>query len=62
MIGFSIPTRRRLKSRLWTGASALCATGVAAVLLLIMGHVAYQGASALSLPFLTQLPRPVGVP
>ncbi|MGH6677584.1 MAG: phosphate ABC transporter permease PstA [Bradyrhizobium sp.] len=62
MTGFSIPTRRHLKSRLWTGASALCATGVAAVLLLIMGYVAREGLGALSLPFLTQLPRPVGVP
>ncbi len=62
MIGLSLPARRQLKNLLWTGSSALCATGVAAVLLLIMGYVAYQGASALSLPFLTQLPRPVGVP
>lgn len=62
MTGFSLPARRQLNNLLWTAASALCATGVAAVLLLIMGYVAYQGASALSLPFLTQLPHPVGVP
>ncbi len=47
---------------LWTGASAFCAIGVAVVLLLIIGYVVREGLSALSISFLTQLPRPVGVP
>ena len=62
MVALSIPARRRLGSLLWTGASAFCAIGVAVVLLLIMGYVVREGLSALSLSFLTQLPRPVGVP
>ena len=62
MVALSIPARRRLGSLLWTGASAFCAIGVAVVLLLIMGYVMREGLSALSLSFLTQLPRPVGVP
>ena len=60
MIALSIPARRQLNSMLWTGASAFCAIGVAVVLLLIMGYVVREGLSALSLSFLTQLPRPVG--
>ncbi len=62
MIGISIPARRRLRSLLWTAASACCAIGVSVVLLLIMGYVVREGAGALSLSFLTQLPHPVGVP
>ncbi len=62
MIGLSIPARRRLKSVLWTAASGFCAIGVSVVLLLIMGYVARKGVNALSLPYLTQLPHPVGVP
>ena len=62
MIALSISARRQLNSMLWTGASAFCAIGVAVVLLLIMGYVVREGLSALSLSFLTQLPRPVGVP
>jgi phosphate transport system permease protein len=58
----SILARRRIKSVCWTGTSAICAIGVAVILLCIMGYIALQGANALSLSFITRLPRPVGVP
>ncbi|MBI4422564.1 MAG: phosphate ABC transporter permease PstA [Elusimicrobia bacterium] len=52
--------RRKLVSRLffaWTGACALVACSL---LFLILGYIAWQGASALDLSFLTRLPKPVG--
>src|SRR6185437_15492213 len=41
--------------------TALCAASVAAILLLILGYVIREGAGALSVDFVTQLPHPVGV-
>lgn len=53
---------RPAKSAIWTTASAVCAGGVALVLLLIMGYIVVQGIGALSWSFITELPHPVGVP
>jgi phosphate transport system permease protein len=58
----SVPARRRFNSVVWTASASLCAGGVALVLLLIMGYILREGFAALSLPFLTRLPRPVGIP
>jgi phosphate transport system permease protein len=62
MSAISIPIRRQIHSILWTALSGVCAAGVALILLLIMGYVVHKGIGALSIPFLTQLPRPTGVP
>jgi phosphate transport system permease protein len=61
MFGLSIDQRRRLRSTFWIGISGLLAAGVALMLLLIMGYIVREGISALSIPFLTRLPRPTGV-
>jgi phosphate transport system permease protein len=58
----SVPLRRQISSALWTAFSGVCAAGVALVLLLIIGYVVHEGIRAISIPFLTQLPRPTGVP
>lgn len=42
--------------------SGLCAGVAAAMLVLILGYVTIQGIGGLNLAFLTQIPRPVGVP
>jgi len=42
--------------------SALCAGSAAASLLVILIYVVREGAGAINLPFLTQVPHPVGVP
>lgn len=57
-----MPARRRLAGGIWVGASAVCATGVAAVLLLIMAYIAERGIGALSLSYLIHVPRPIGIP
>ncbi len=43
-------------------AAAACASGVAIVLLLILGYIVREGAGAISLEFLTDVPHPLGVP
>jgi phosphate transport system permease protein len=43
-------------------ATALCAGTAAALLLIILAYVVRQGAGAINMPFLTQVPHPVGVP
>ncbi len=58
----SVPAQRRLKGALWTGVALLCAGAVALVLLLVVFYILRKGLAALSLPFLTRLPRPVGMP
>jgi phosphate transport system permease protein len=55
-------TSRKLRAGLAVFLTALCAGSAAALLLFILGYVAYQGAGAISVPFLTQVPHPVGVP
>jgi phosphate transport system permease protein len=53
--------RRRASNLLWIGVSGICATAVAVIMLLIMGYIIRQGISALSIPFLSRLPRPTGI-
>ncbi|HRJ89421.1 MAG TPA: phosphate ABC transporter permease PstA [Pyrinomonadaceae bacterium] len=43
-----------------TTLTALCATFATAVLLIIIGYIAYQGISSLSIEFITDTPKPVG--
>ncbi|HUZ73081.1 MAG TPA: phosphate ABC transporter permease PstA [Stellaceae bacterium] len=59
--GIAIVRRRHLVDVLGRAVAAVCAIGAAAILLLIMGYIIREGIGALSLSFLTQLPRPVGI-
>jgi phosphate transport system permease protein len=43
-----------------TTLTAFCAFVVVAILLLILGYIAWQGASSISLQFLIETPKPVG--
>src|SRR5918993_5204806 len=52
--------RRRLVSAVMTTLTAACAFLVVGVLLLILGYIAWQGVSSLSLQFLIDTPKPVG--
>jgi phosphate transport system permease protein len=54
--------RRRVYSMLGTGLALCCALLAAAVLLVVLGYVVYQGIGAINWEFLTQLPHPIGVP
>ena len=58
----SLQLWRPAKSAIWTIVSAVCAGGIALVLLLIMGYIIIQGVGALSWSFITELPHPIGVP
>lgn len=62
MIGIDQALRRRLRSAMGVFATALCAGSAAALLLIILVYVVRQGAGAINIPFLTQVPHPVGVP
>ena len=59
--GTALVRRRRLNSIIWIGVCGVFATTVAVILLLIMGYIVREGISAISLPFLTRLPRPTGI-
>jgi len=61
MSGFSIAQRRKLNSQLWIAICGVFAAAVAVILLLIMGYIIREGISAISVPFLTHLPRPTGI-
>jgi phosphate transport system permease protein len=52
---------RQMRSLAGTFLAALCAGIAAVILLLILGYVVREGASAINVPYLTQLPRPVGI-
>lgn len=52
--------RRRLVERLMFGATIAAAATTLGVLVFILGYLAYQGATSLSLDFFTRLPAPVG--
>lgn len=54
--------RRRAMGLLGTTLALLCAALAAAALVAILGYVVVQGARAINLAFLTQVPHPVGVP
>jgi phosphate transport system permease protein len=51
---------RRVVNTLMTTATAACAFLGVAVLLLILGYIAWQGVSSLSVEFLIDTPKPVG--
>ena len=51
---------RRAVNTLMTTLTAACAFLGVAVLLLILGYIAWRGVSSLSLQFLTDTPKPVG--
>ncbi|MGO9266857.1 MAG: phosphate ABC transporter permease PstA [Candidatus Binataceae bacterium] len=53
---------KNLRSRLAVIVTGLCAGSGAGLLVFILGYVAYQGVGAINLPFLTQVPHPIGVP
>jgi phosphate transport system permease protein len=52
--------RRRLTNTIMTTLTAVCAFGVIAVLIFVLGYIAFQGISSLSWQFLVQTPKPVG--
>jgi phosphate transport system permease protein len=54
--------RRRLRDRVMSLMTAAAALAVIFPLLLILGFLLYQGATALNVDFFTHLPKPVGEP
>jgi phosphate transport system permease protein len=52
--------RRKLVSSIMTTVTAACAVLAIALLLVILGYIAIQGISSLSLQFLMDTPKPVG--
>ncbi|HYO99507.1 MAG TPA: phosphate ABC transporter permease PstA [Pyrinomonadaceae bacterium] len=52
--------RRRVVNTLMTTLTALCAFVGVALLVLILGYIAWQGVSSISLQFLIDTPKPVG--
>jgi phosphate transport system permease protein len=54
--------RRLLVERVMFGATVVAAAGTLSVLFFLLGYLAWQGASSLSLDFFTHLPTPVGEP
>ena len=53
-------SRRLLTNRVMTTLTAVCAFLAVAVLVLILGYIAYRGITAINLRFLTDTPKPVG--
>ena len=60
-MGLSNMAGRRLKSAFGVVVAATCSGIAASTLLIIFGYVVVQGISAINLPFLLEVPRPVGV-
>ena len=52
--------RRRVVNSLMTTLTAACAFLGVAILLLILGYIAWRGVSSISIEFLTDTPKPVG--
>ena len=52
--------RRRRTNLVMFGLTAVCTIVSLSVLFFILGYIVYNGASSLSLDFLTKLPKPVG--
>lgn len=53
-------SRRKIVSAIMTVVTAACAVLAIAILLIILGYIAVQGISSLSLQFLIDTPKPVG--
>ncbi|GAA5264175.1 phosphate transport system permease protein [Acidiphilium sp. MT5] len=58
----SIEQQRKIISGFWTGLSAVASIIVAGALIFIVGYVVYQGIGSINIPFLTEVPHPIGVP
>ncbi len=56
------PRRRHLTDIAWRAIAGLSAVAVAGTLLLILGYIVREGIGALSLSFITNTPRPIGIP
>jgi len=54
--------RRRRVERMMFGATVVAAVSTIGVLVFLLGYIAWQGGSSLSLDFFTRLPAPVGEP
>jgi phosphate transport system permease protein len=54
-------TRTKLRGSLAVILTALCAGSAAALMLVILGYVVRAGVGAINLPFLTEVPHPIGV-
>jgi len=52
---------RKLRSGLAVILTGLCAGSAAGVLVFVLGYVVYRGVGAINVPFLTQVPHPIGV-
>jgi phosphate transport system permease protein len=52
--------RRKATNLLMTGLTAACTLFTIAILLIILGYIAYRGLSAISFQFLIDTPKPVG--
>jgi phosphate transport system permease protein len=57
-----VQRRRRRVERIMFGATGAAMVTTLGVLLFLLGYIAWQGASSLSLAFFTRLPAPVGEP
>jgi len=57
-----VQRRRRRVERIMFGATAAAMFATVGILLFLLGYIAWQGASSLSVSFFTQLPAPVGEP
>jgi phosphate transport system permease protein len=53
-------SRRLLMNRVMTTLTAICTVLTVAVLILILGYIAYRGITAINWQFLTDTPKPVG--
>ncbi len=56
----SIHNKRIAINAVMTGLTTACALFVSLTLLFIIGYIAWQGLSSISIEFLTQTPKPVG--
>ncbi len=56
----TLTMRRKLVNAVMLGLTGVCTLLVAGTLLVILGYLAWKGASSLNLDFFTKLPAPVG--
>jgi phosphate transport system permease protein len=60
MNGAPSKSRRHLTNAVMTGLTTACALFAVTILVLILGYIAWQGVTSLSLQFLIDTPKPVG--
>jgi len=56
----AIHNRRKLVSRIMTTLTAACAVFAIAILIIILGYIAYRGFAAINWEFIISTPKPVG--